>query len=425
MPRGQPVQPSRNKFQPRFEISKVAWKQLSQVETRRGPSTQGEFNGSAPLIELLGRPKGATKKRVPTRFLRITDDPERCIEFDGTSTWYNARFRKTHRAPEARLYMKKNIVTKSLEEGELVLFFLKRSGVLTIVVFDKGCSAEAEVRRLLSLSVSTDIQLISDAQRDAIAQQPLLRSVAIELGLLTVGIDEAIVRKAIKSGRGDFPGTEQMSKLARETAAIAKGADADSALLAFMQQEEAIFFAVEAALVADVISKPFKSVDHFMEVSLSLQNRRKSRAGKALENHFAWLLEQRGVSFDAQAKTEGKNKPDFIMPGQVEYADPNYPSSRLVMVAAKRTLKDRWRQVLREANRTEHKHLLTLDSDISEAQLQDMQAAKVIVAMPKSIRDTYPPGMATQFLTVEKLIRDIEDRISGSRASSNASAPGS
>ncbi|NBR00425.1 MAG: hypothetical protein EBT97_08235, partial [Actinobacteria bacterium] len=68
--------------------------------------------------------------------------------------------------------------------------------------------------------------------------------------------------------------------------------------------------------------------------------------------------------------------------------DAGLRDARLVMVAAKRTLKDRWRQVLREANRTEHKHLLTLDSDISEAQLEDMQAAKVIVAMPKSIRDT-------------------------------------
>ena len=318
--------------------------------------------------------------------------------------------------------MAKNVVTESLEEGELVLFFLKRSGMLAIVVFDKGCSAEAEVRRLLCLEATTDIQLISAAHRDAIAQQPLLRSVAIELGLATIRVDDSIVRDAIKLGRGGFPSTQQMSKLARETASLPKDADADSALLAFMQQEEAIFFSVENALVSEAISKPFESVDQFMELSLSLQNRRKSRAGKALEHHFAWLLKQRGVRFAPQAKTEGTSSTDFIMPGESEYAEPSYPSSRLVSVAAKRTLKDRWRQVLRESGRTEFKHLLTLDPDITEAQLQDIRAAKVILAMPKSIRDTYPPGMAAQILTVEELIQDIEERISGPQASQKASA---
>lgn len=57
------------------------------------------------------------------------------------------------------------------------------------------------------------------------------------------------------------------------------------------------------------------------------------------------------IIYDAQPVTEGKKKPDFLFPSAVAYRDLTYPVSKLVTLAAKTTCKDRWRQILNEANR--------------------------------------------------------------------------
>ena len=43
------------------------------------------------------------------------------------------------------------------------------------------------------------------------------------------------------------------------------------------------------------------------------------------------------------------------------------------MLGVKSTYKDRWQQVLAEANRIETKHILTLESTISTGQTDEMQ----------------------------------------------------
>ena len=90
---------------------------------------------------------------------------------------------------------------------------------------------------------------------------------------------------------------------------------------------------------------------------LTVQNRRKSRAGQSLEHHLEALFTAHEIRFERGALTENKNKPDFLFPGQAEYQDPAFPVARLTMLGAKSTCKDRWRQVLQEANRIPAKHL--------------------------------------------------------------------
>src|SRR3546814_4083496 len=73
-----------------------------------------------------------------------------------------------------------------------------------------------------------------------------------------------------------------------------------------------------------------------------------------------------GVQYARGAETENKNKPDFLFPGPQAYHDDLFPRERLTMLGAKSTLKDRWRQVLSEAEKINEKHLLTLSPGISE-----------------------------------------------------------
>ena len=70
--------------------------------------------------------------------------------------------------------------------------------------------------------------------------------------------------------------------------------------------------------------------------------------------------------------TEGRSKPDFIFPSIDSYHDRSYPFEYLTMLGAKTTCKDRWRQVLPEADRIKHKHVLTLEPSISEEQTNGM-----------------------------------------------------
>ena len=74
--------------------------------------------------------------------------------------------------------------------------------------------------------------------------------------------------------------------------------------------------------VSQSLDRGFDSTEHFSAYSLSVQNRRKSRAGLALENHVEAIFQEYGIRFTRAATTEGKSKPDFIFPSQREYFDP-------------------------------------------------------------------------------------------------------
>ena len=58
-------------------------------------------------------------------------------------------------------------------------------------------------------------------------------------------------------------------------------------------------------------------------------------------------------------------------------------------MAVKTTCKDRWRQVLAEADRIGEKHLLTLEPAISRAQTAEMQAQKLRLVLPEPLHETY------------------------------------
>ncbi|WP_419649887.1 type II restriction endonuclease [Thiolapillus sp.] len=118
-------------------------------------------------------------------------------------------------------------------------------------------------------------------------------------------------------------------------------------------------------------------VDSFISFSLSVQNRRKSRAGHALENHLEEIFISRQICYQRGATTENRARPDFLFPSGGEYHDPFFDSNLLTMLGAKSTCKDRWRQVLSEAERIPDKHLLTLETAISTAQTDEMRGHRL------------------------------------------------
>ena len=231
--------------------------------------------------------------------------------------------------------------------------------------------------------------------------------------------EEAAIEAFISTLTVDFPSSEEMSAAARrihDTVFDHRDlicTDPDSKLLDWTDTEFRLFRALEYARYREMISNGFVTVEDFIAAANQVLNRRKSRAGKSLEHHLSAIFEGNGLQYEEQAITEGSKKPDFLFPSQEAYHNPAFPVDRLVSLAAKTTCKDRWRQVINEANRLrgKNKFLCTLQQGVSAAQMDEMQSEHVILVVPKPYIATYPKDRQDRILTLDKFIgyvREIE-----------------
>lgn len=182
----------------------------------------------------------------------------------------------------------------------------------------------------------------------------------------------------------------------------------DARLLKRRDLEFKLFRMIEDEHLLPKIQSGFTCVDDFIQLANSVSNRRKSRGGRSFELHLEQIFREQGLTcFTTQAKTEGNKKPDFLFPSEENYRDPNYPAEKLRMLAVKTTCKDRWRQILNEANRVERCHLVTLQEGVSENQFREMEAEGVILVVPAKIQDKYPPSVRDKLLTLEGFIAEM------------------
>jgi hypothetical protein len=80
------------------------------------------------------------------------------------------------------------------------------------------------------------------------------------------------------------------------------------------------------------------------------------------------------------------------------------------MLGAKTTCKDRWRQVLAEAKRIEHKHLLTLEAAISSHQTDQMREHNLQLVIPRGLHETFTPAQQRTLLTVADFTAMVKER---------------
>ena len=180
----------------------------------------------------------------------------------------------------------------------------------------------------------------------------------------------------------------------------------DKRLLKRRRHEFAVFRAIEDKHLLDLVGKGFDSVDSFIAVANSVSNRRKSRSGNSLELHLECIFLEEGLkSFGTQCVTESRKKPDFLFPSCEKYHDPEWPAEMLRMLAVKTTCKDRWRQILNEANRIETPHLLTLQEGVSENQHREMESEGVKLVVPKPLHKKYPKGVREKLTSLDEFIR--------------------
>jgi hypothetical protein len=132
--------------------------------------------------------------------------------------------------------------------------------------------------------------------------------------------------------------------------------------------------------------------------------------GHSLENHIAAIFDCYALPYERGAMTEHGQKPDFLFPSAAVYDAALAGDAQLLMLGAKSTCKDRWRQVLAEAVKIPRKHLLTLEPGISEPQTAQMDAAALQLVVPVPIHGTYTAAQQTWLWSLGQFIAEVRAR---------------
>lgn len=188
--------------------------------------------------------------------------------------------------------------------------------------------------------------------------------------------------------------------------------DPDTKLLRLEKEEYALYRMAERFVFEPSIQRLFASIDDFLKTANSILQARKSRAGRSLENHVEYLLSHAGIPYNIRPVLD-RTRPDIVIPGVAEYKDPNYPVHDIFIVGVKRTCKDRWRQVTREAPRVTRKHILTLQPGISSRQFEEMMSLNISLVVPKQYHSDFPPDTRSSLLSIRSFLDDVMEHIHG------------
>ncbi|PZX11688.1 restriction endonuclease EcoRII [Breznakibacter xylanolyticus] len=184
----------------------------------------------------------------------------------------------------------------------------------------------------------------------------------------------------------------------------------DSELINWLNSEYQLFKTIENVRYSERIKTPFVNVEELVECANTILNRRKSRAGKSLEHHLAEVFNNFKLEYQSQVITEENKRPDFIFPNSVQYHNQSYPSDKLVFLASKTTCKDRWRQILNEADRIKYKYLFTLQQGISSNQLAEMYKYDVRLVVPQPYLSSFPEEYRPQIHTLNSFIHLVQEK---------------
>jgi hypothetical protein len=395
-------------------FASAAAKKLSAVEANPGVSNQHEYNGNNDLRKVFGMDDVT---RMPAKFLWFGNENEG-VSDEGFVSWYDARRNQAHRAAEYRLYFPTTDVSRLAKEGDMLFVAKRTDGMVMVIVTASGSTVESQLFWLFNLAKPkgkeaefSPIENQTDTEVDFV-----VRFILDELGIEVEEPEGDKLDQLLARFKGVLPSTQVFSEYTRSILKEVNPLDdPDAALMAWLDQEEKMFRRMERHLVSARLNEGFVSgdnpdVDGFISFSLQVQNRRKSRAGFALENHLQAMFNAFTLRFERGAVTENKSKPDFLFPSSKEYHTTGFPAKLLTMLGAKTTCKDRWRQVSSEAALIAPKHLLTLEPGITLNQTNEMQAAKVQLVLPSAIHASYLDEQKTWLMNLKQFIGMVQER---------------
>lgn len=118
-------------------------------------------------------------------------------------------------------------------------------------------------------------------------------------------------------------------------------------------------------------------------VLLSASQQRKSRAGRSFEQHIAAALDAGHILYEEQVVTGGR-RPDFVMPDSRTLRRKSRPHDGALVLAAKTTLRERWKQVSSERLNCDV-YLATVDDRVAATSIAEMADAGIKLVVPESL----------------------------------------
>jgi hypothetical protein len=150
-----------------------------------------------------------------------------------------------------------------------------------------------------------------------------------------------------------------------------------------------------------------KISDHFLDLDrffLGLTQSRRPRAGRVFEYLLGELFKRLGYPYTARADLEG-SIPDFVIPS-IEHFKIN-PMDALIFTV-KRTLRERWRQIVTEGTRGLGFFLATIDEKVAKRDLDEMLKTRIYLVVPERIKTKCYPG-ASNVITFEHFFEHYLD----------------
>lgn len=380
------------------------YKILKPVEINTEVSHEHEFNGINCFKEILG----PERQKLSCRVIYLTDDEDDITEDNVSLTWYDARENHQTRT-EYRLYYPDSDCFLSARPEDLLVICKNKKATDTVLTMFIAKAGETVFNQLLWLFGISTAKLTTTGQAEKIdtakSMDYFSNLILNKVGIISEKPDDSLLDKILEKFPDGFPKTIDFSEFSRSFVSdVLPQENPDATLIEYLDYEEHLFRAFEKFFVEKKLKSGFDDVDDFIRFSLSVQNRRKSRAGYALENHLKYIFDMLDIRYSYNEITENKSRPDFIFPSIKQYRDKAFSSLNLTMLGVKTSCKDRWRQVLTEANRIPQKHLCTLEPSISEGQTNEMISHKLQLVVPSSIVSTYNNKQQTWLITVSGFI---------------------
>lgn len=139
--------------------------------------------------------------------------------------------------------------------------------------------------------------------------------------------------------------------------------------------------------VFDLIKDRFPILDRYF---LSLTQSRRQRAGGTFEAIVSTLFKELDYPYTPQPEVDG-SRPDYVLPSIEWYR--KY-SGDCIIFTCKRTLRERWRQVITEGMTGQSFFLATIDEGLSAPELLRMKDRRVIVVVPSELKTAkYPDAL--------------------------------
>jgi len=135
----------------------------------------------------------------------------------------------------------------------------------------------------------------------------------------------------------------------------------------------------------DLIRALIDNAGEIDRIMLSASQQRKSRAGYSFEHQIEAMLSGGRIPFAKQVIMDARKRPDFVLPSLAWLRAPRAGRPRGLILSAKTTLRERWKQVQREMGGSDL-FLATVDESIAANAIEDMAALNIVLVVPESLK---------------------------------------